>query len=88
MMINAKSGACLAAAAAVLVMAGTQVASAAEGSKSGVKCYGVNACKGNSACKSAGNACKGQNACKGTGFVPTSADACKQLGGATAPKKA
>ena len=87
MMINAKSGACLAAAAAVLVMAGAHVASAADDGKSGVKCYGVNACKGNSACKSAGNACKGQNACKGTGFVATSADACKQLGGATAPKK-
>ena len=86
MMINAKSGTCLAAAAAVLVMAATHAAPASAEGK-GVKCYGVNACKGNSACKSAGNACKGQNACKGTGFVPTSADACKQLGGATAPKK-
>ena len=88
MMINANTVSCLAAAAAVLVIAGTQVAPAAEASKGDVKCYGVNACKGNSACKSAGNACKGQNACKGTGFVPTSAGACKQLGGGTSPKKA
>ena len=34
-----------------------------------VPCTGVNACKGQSACKSAANACKGQNACKGKGFV-------------------
>jgi hypothetical protein len=34
-------------------------------------CTGGNACKGQSACKSAKNACKGQNACKGKGFVET-----------------
>ena len=36
-----------------------------------VPCTGVNACKGQSACKSATNACKGQNACKGKGFIET-----------------
>jgi hypothetical protein len=36
-----------------------------------VVCAGVNACKGQSACKSAANACKGQNSCKGKGFVNT-----------------
>jgi hypothetical protein len=36
-----------------------------------VVCSGANACKGQSACKSANNACKGQNACKGKGFVTT-----------------
>ena len=36
-----------------------------------VTCAGANACKGQSACKSAANACKGQNACKGKGFVTT-----------------
>jgi hypothetical protein len=34
----------------------------------GVTCPGANACKGQSACKTANNACKGQNACKGKGF--------------------
>ena len=34
----------------------------------GVKCSGVNACKGQSACKGAANSCKGQNACKGQGW--------------------
>jgi hypothetical protein len=32
-------------------------------------CKGVNACKGQSECKSATNSCKGQNACKGKGWV-------------------
>ena len=86
MNLAAKSGACLAAAAAVLLMAGTHVVSAAD-SKSDVKCYGVNACKGKAACKTAANACKGQNACKGTGFVSTSATDCKTQGGSTSPKK-
>jgi hypothetical protein len=35
----------------------------------GVKCGGTNACKGQSACKSATNSCKGQNACKGQGWT-------------------
>jgi hypothetical protein len=34
-----------------------------------VQCTGANACKGQSACKSAKSSCKGQNACKGQGFV-------------------
>ena len=37
-----------------------------------VVCAGGNACKGQSACKTASSACKGQNACKGKGFVNTS----------------
>ena len=32
---------------------------------------GLNACKGQSACKGSANACKGQNACKGKGFTET-----------------
>src|SRR5260221_6518239 len=65
MKLNSKSGATLAAAAATLFLAGAVVstgstnANAAQG-----KCMGVNACKGQSACKSASNACKGLNACK------------------------
>jgi hypothetical protein len=34
-----------------------------------VKCAGVNACKGQSACKSATSAGPGRNACKGMGVV-------------------
>ena len=36
-----------------------------------VQCAGANACKGQSACKTAKSSCKGQNACKGQGFVNT-----------------
>ena len=46
-----------------------------------VKCGGVNACKGHSACKTAANACKGQNSCKGKGFTETSAKDCAAKGG-------
>jgi uncharacterized membrane protein len=45
-------------------------------------CYGVNACKGKSSCKTAENACVGRNACKGKGFVDSvSRGTCDQLGG-------
>ena len=46
-----------------------------------VKCGGVNACKGHSACKTATNACKGQNSCKGKGIEMTTAKECTDKGG-------
>jgi hypothetical protein len=47
-----------------------------------VQCTGANACKGQSACKSANSACKGQNACKGQGFTEAAdAAACTAKGG-------
>ena len=55
--------------AAAMFAAGTFVTAA---HAEGVKCHGTNACKGQSACKSATNACKGQNACKGKGWTETS----------------
>ena len=86
MKLNSKSGATLAAAAATLFLAGTVVstvstpANAAQG-----KCMAGNACKGQSACKSATNSCKGLNACKGQGWVETSsADECTAKGGKVA----
>jgi hypothetical protein len=56
----------LATAAAVFAVSTFATAASAQ-----VKCSGANACKGQSACKSAANACKGQNACKGKGFIET-----------------
>jgi hypothetical protein len=41
-----------------------------------MKCEGANACKGQSACKTAKNACAGQNACKGQGFVELTQTEC------------
>jgi hypothetical protein len=40
------------------------------------QCTGVNACKGQSACKSANNACKSQNSCKGKGFLELTRKEC------------
>jgi hypothetical protein len=41
-----------------------------------VKCEGVNACKGKSACGTATNACQGQNKCKGEGYLMLSQAEC------------
>jgi len=49
---------------------------------SSVKCMGINACKGQSKCKTASSACAGQNSCKGKGwFLSASADECMKQGG-------
>jgi uncharacterized membrane protein len=56
--------------AAALFAAGT-IATAAH-AQSTNKCYGVNACKGQSACQSTRTSCKGKNACKGQGITVTS----------------
>jgi hypothetical protein len=68
------TGVALATAAALLFgKAPLQTAAAAE---SKLSCFGVNTCKGQSACKSARNDCKGQNACKGLGFVELTKQDC------------
>jgi hypothetical protein len=68
------SGAALATAAALLFSSvAVSPASAAEAK---VHCMGVNACKGQSACKTAQNECKGQNACKGQGFTELTQKEC------------
>jgi len=73
-------GALIAALAAGLLSAGAPLAvSAADAAK--VRCAGVNACKGKSACHSAANGCAGQNGCKGKGWIETSEKECKDKGG-------
>jgi hypothetical protein len=77
------TGAAIAAAAAGLFLAGavyTGVASA-ESEEAKVHCYGVNACKGEGACKTADNACKGQNSCKGKAWVELTKAECDEKGG-------
>lgn len=90
MKLTKTSGAAIAATAAAFIMSGAvsniaQAEAPAEGTK--VPCYGVNACKGTSACKTSANACKGQNACKGTGFIKTTKHECKAKGGSLEEKK-
>ena len=61
-------------ATAISIFAAGSFATAAHAE--GVKCHGTNACKGQSACKSATNACKGQ------GFTEMKdASACTSAGG-------
>ena len=80
------TGVALAAAAAMLFIAGcassgTSSMQTADAGAVKVKCYGANACKGQSECKTALNDCKGQNACKAKGYVTLTEQACiDQLG--------
>ena len=58
MKLDSKSGATLAAAAATLFLAGAVVSTvSAPAYAAAGKCMATNACKGQSACKSASNAC-------------------------------
>ena len=71
---NNVSGAAIAAAAALLFSTAPLSVAGAEDAK--MHCDGVNACKGQSSCKTAHNACKGQNSCKGKGFLEMAAKEC------------
>lgn len=81
MKLNAISGAALAAAALTFAVGGMTLTTQVQAAEGKVMCYGVNACKGQGACKSANNACKGQAACKGQGWINASAEDCKKWGG-------
>jgi uncharacterized membrane protein len=80
MKLVAKSGVALAAAAFSLAVTGVAFTSVPAQAAT-VKCAGVNACKGQAACKGGGNSCKGQNACKGQGWITADAADCKKWGG-------
>ena len=80
MKLNQKSGATIAMTAAALFVSGT-IATAAMAAGTTGKCYGVNACKGQSACKTAQSDCKGHNACKGKGWVSMTDTECAEKGG-------
>ncbi len=81
MKITTISGAALAAAAFTFAIGSAVIATPASAAEGKVMCYGVNACKGQGACKTASNACKGQAACKGQGWINASAEDCKKWGG-------
>lgn len=83
MMIQKKTlGVTLASAAAALLVAGATISAPVAASAAGVKCSGINSCKGTGACKTATNECKGMNSCKGHGWVPAgNASGCTMKGG-------
>jgi len=76
-------GTLIAAAVAGLFLANGAMAADAEKSEAkGIKCSGVNACKGHGACAGAGHECAGKNACKGQGVEKMSAaKECTDKGG-------
>lgn len=77
-----KSGLIIAAAVGALFATSTFAADAGSAEEASVKCAGINACKGQGACKTATNACKGQNACKGHGWMMVKTDKdCTDKGG-------
>ena len=75
-MTHGKKLSTLALATAAAVMFSSAPLTAAHADEAKVKCEGVNACKGTSACGTAANACAGKNACKGTGFLMLSKAEC------------
>lgn len=68
-------GAAIATAAAALFVAGGAGVATAQDDSVKVKCYGANACKGQSECKTAMSD-KGKNSCKGKGFKMMTEKAC------------
>ena len=68
------TGIAIAAAAASLFAVAAAPVVNAQGAK--VECHGVNACKGQSECKTAKTECKGHNACKGQGYKEMSKAEC------------
>ena len=77
----------IAAAAAVSFAIAPVTSTIANAHGHKVPCYGVNSCKGTSACKTATNDCKGKNSCKGKGMQMKSAKKCEKMKGTTeAPK--
>jgi uncharacterized membrane protein len=83
-MKSSLKGALIAATVAGLFLAGSALA-ADEGKSepnAGIKCSGINACKGHGACAGAGHDCAGKNACKGQGWEKVaSPDECTDKGG-------
>lgn len=75
------SGLLLATAVAALFMNSPVMAADSGAEEAKVHCGGINACKGQSECKTASNECKGQNACKGKGIVSTTEKECAEKGG-------
>ena len=72
----------LLAAAVGALFSMTSFAAHSNTNEAKITCAGANACKGQSACKSASNACKGQNSCKGNGIIMTKTEKeCTDMGG-------
>ncbi len=70
-------------AATLISTAGTVTVAQADEIKG--KCHGANACKGQSACVTAGGSCAGTNSCKGKGWLAMNKSSCEDKGGKFEP---
>ncbi len=82
---RATTAAALSVAAAGVFFALSQtsmspIATAAADGKE-VNCWGINGCKGKTACKTAFNGCAGKNSCKAKGYLKVSHEECTKKGG-------
>ncbi len=76
MIVNRKMVSAALATTAAALFATSAVISTASAEEVKIKCYGANACKGHSECKTSMSGCKGKNACKGKGFESMTEAAC------------
>ena len=81
MKLTEKSGTTIAMTAAALIISGATLMATASAEQIEGRCFGVNGCKGQGACKSIKNDCKGHNACKGQGFLSMTEVDCKGQNG-------
>lgn len=71
----------LAAAAAFYGMYKSVEAFAPRAEAGQIACYGINACKGQTACATASNACRNLNSCRGKGYLHATREECAGKGG-------
>ncbi|MEX1243790.1 MAG: MerC domain-containing protein [Thermoanaerobaculia bacterium] len=71
----------VAAAAAFYGMYKSVAAFAPAANETDIPCWGINDCKGKTACTTAFNACTGQNECKGRGYLNVPPKVCADKGG-------
>lgn len=71
----------VAAAAAFYGMYKSVAALAPAPNETDIACWGINDCKGKTACTTAFNACTGQNDCKGRGYLNVPPKVCADMGG-------
>ncbi len=80
----------LAAVAGGLLLSATAFGQDKEKKKAGVKCSGINECKGKGECGAAdgSHSCKGKNGCKGKGWVNVASEkACTDKKGSVVKEK-
>ncbi len=80
---RAVTGAALAASAAGVfygMYKSVQIFTPEEG-RNDIACWGINSCKGTTACSTAFNACSGQNECRGRGYLFVPEKECAARGG-------